>query len=137
MKNEKQLKIIMKEIIEEKPFDVFEKINNQQPQGINNVLSFLFELDRPVTAGEIANKLEVSTARVAVLLKKLIKNKFVIKYTSKLDQRITMVEITEAGKKHIENYQKNITDYLKKILTELGEDDAKELIRICNRIKKI
>lgn len=136
MKNEKQIKKLMNEIIKDKPFGVFDKINKNS-QGVNSVLSYLLELGRPATAGEIANKLEVSTARVAVLMKKLIKNKYIIKYTNSMDQRITMIELTDSGRDYIIKEKDSVTDFFKKIVDEIGVTDTKALIRICNKLKKM
>ena len=63
-------KKVVKKIIDINPFDFLDNFSKKS-QGMNSILSYLSEKQDVVTAGDLAIKLNVSTARIAVLLKKL------------------------------------------------------------------
>ncbi|MDL2300168.1 MarR family winged helix-turn-helix transcriptional regulator [Clostridiaceae bacterium OttesenSCG-928-D20] len=65
--------------------------------GMGAVLRLLSQSKEPVSAGQISEALGVSTARVAVLLKKMSAKSLITKETSEVDARITIVRLTETG----------------------------------------
>ncbi|MDE6372091.1 MAG: hypothetical protein K2L61_00955, partial [Clostridia bacterium] len=67
----KDVEFVFKTLSESRPTELNNRMNDTQA-GIGAVLKILSETDRAVTCGEIAKRMEVSTARVAVLLKKMV-----------------------------------------------------------------
>ena len=70
MATPEQVASILSQLVALHPADCFKPIDAANA-GLGAVLRLLYLADQPVTAGTISEKLHVSTARVAVLLKKL------------------------------------------------------------------
>ena len=71
MATPEQIASILSQLVALHPADCFKPIDAANA-GLGAVLRLLYLADQPVTAGTISEKLHVSTARVAVLLKKLV-----------------------------------------------------------------
>ena len=117
------------------PFD-FLNLIDKNGQGMNSILSYLKTKKEDVTAGELAIQLDVSTARIAVLLKKLEKLNMVVKRISSKDARVTIVEITQTGLKHIDEETKKSVSIMQKILEKVDPKEIEEFIRLATKIKK-
>lgn len=132
------MKNIAKKIIDKinkvNPFD-FLNLIDKNGQGMNSILSYLKTKKENVTAGELAIQLNVSTARIAVLLKKLEKCNMIVKKISPLDARVTIVEITEIGKNHIEEETNKSISIMQKILKKVDPKEIEEFIRLATKIK--
>lgn len=132
------MKNIAKKIIDKinkvNPFD-FLNLIDKNGQGMNSILSYLKTKKENVTAGELAIQLNVSTARIAVLLKKLEKCNMIVKKISPLDARVTIVEITEIGEKHIEEETNKSISIMQKILKKVDPKEIEEFIRLATKIK--
>lgn len=116
------------------PFD-FLNLIDKNGQGMNSILSYLKTKKEDVTAGELAIQLDVSTARIAVLLKKLEKLNMIVKRISSKDARVTIVEITQTGLKHIDEETKKSVSIMQKILKKVDPKEIEEFIRLATKIK--
>ena len=77
--------------------------------------------------------MQVTTGRVASALNSLEKKRYIQRKNHNTDKRKVIVYITDTGKEYIlENYKSGIT-LAEDILSNLGEDDAKELIRLIKK----
>lgn len=114
---------------------VFGKIDESQ-KGIGFVLVYLQESDHEVIAGELAKKLNVSTARIAALLRKMEKNGLIVRYRSPADARQTVVEITEEGNVYVDKMKEQILMKMELLLEKVGKEDMEEFIRISRKIKE-
>ena len=132
------MKNIAKKIIDKinkvNPFD-FLNLIDKNGQGMNHILSYLKAKKEDVTAGELAIQLNVSTARIAVLLKKLEKLNMIAKKVSSFDARVTIVTITETGLKHIDEETKKSVSIMQKILKKVDPKEIEEFIRQATKIK--
>lgn len=117
------------------PFD-FLNLIDKNGQGMNSILSYLKAKKEDVTAGELAIQLDVSTARIAVLLRKLEKLNMIVKRISPKDARVTIVEITQTGLKHIDEETKKSVSIMQKILEKVDPKEIEEFIRLATKIKK-
>jgi len=104
-------------------------------RGEIGILIYLHSTKNGVTSGTLSECLSVSTGRIASALKSLEKKEFIERhYNDPDDKRKVLVYITEAGRNFvIEGRQKGIKK-TEDILRKLGEDDAKEFVRIVKRI---
>lgn len=114
---------------------VFGKIDESQ-KGIGFVLVYLQESDHEVIAGELAKKLNVSTARISALLRKMEKNGLIVRYRSPADARQTVVEITEEGNVYVDKMKEQILMKMELLLEKVGKEDMEEFIRISRKINE-
>ena len=103
-------------------------------QGEAFVLRYIAHHGSSVLPGEIGQKMEVSSARVAVTLNNLEKKGLITRQIDRKDRRKILVEITQDGKDFAEQHQKFVLEIAANMLRLLGEEDAKEYVRITGRL---
>lgn len=110
---------------------------NNFSRGEVGVLSYLVFDKSEASAGELSEKLNVSTARIASILNSLESKEYVTRKIDSLDKRKTLVVITEKGRKLAISTKKEITNMLLKVIDEVGYDDINEYIRILKKIRNV
>ena len=105
--------------------------------GIGAVLKLLYTADTSITAGMISDRLDISTARVAVLLKKMVAKGLITKEKDPIDARVTIVKLTEYGRETIEHMWADVKAQMGKVIDEIGEDRLLEYIEINKEIRRI
>lgn len=114
----------------------FSKIDESQ-KGIGFVLVYLQEANHEVIAGDLARELNVSTARIAALLRKMEKSGLIVRYRSAVDARQTVVEITQEGCAYVDKIKEQILVRMELLLEKVGREDMEEFIRISQKIKDV
>jgi MarR family transcriptional regulator, organic hydroperoxide resistance regulator len=113
----------------------FQKKVDDLSQGERRILGYLtFFKNGGASSGELSEKLFLTTPRVASALKSLSKKGFIERNRDENDKRIVIVTITDAGKNFVMEEHEEAISMLEKTLQKLGEKDAKEFVRIINRI---
>ncbi len=97
MATREQIEVLLERLEKAPPSEHFQHIDNN-PVGIRAILKYLSETNEKVTAGKISEHLKVSTARVAVLLKKMEAKGLIEKEHDPDDGRIVIVELSGHGK---------------------------------------
>ena len=106
-------------------------------KGEMRVLSYLYQQEEPVQPGELCQILDASSARVAAVLKRLEGKGQIQRQMDTDDRRKILVCITPAGHRLVEARRGEMHNYLAEIIDRLGEDDAREGLRILARILDI
>lgn len=135
MENRKeQIDTLLKKMVEAKPFELFNQIDETN-KGMGFILGFLYKTKGDVYSIDIANALDVSTARIAVLLKKLEASELIIKSKCLCDARKIKVSLTEKGILKTEEAIEFLYSYFDKILSVVTIDEFNEFIRISEKIQ--
>ena len=100
-------------------------------------MSYLVFDKGETSAGELSEKLNVSTARIASILNSLENKKYITRKVDNSDKRKTLVVVTEKGKELAISAKKEIIDILLKVIDEVGYDDIKEYVRILQKIRNV
>ena len=95
-----------------------------------------FEKDE-ATAGELSEKLNVTTARIASILNSLEAKDYIKRTEDNKDKRKTLVVVTKKGKALAKKAKKEVIDKITKVINEIGEEEVKEYIRITLKIREI
>ena len=103
--------------------------------GIGAVLRLLYDSDEAVTAGKISEELEVSTARVAVLIRKMVSKGLITKEQDTRDARVTIVRLTDFGRQAFEETRDDIYRKTGMVIDTVGEDRLIEFISVAEEIK--
>lgn len=106
-------------------------------QGELFVLRCLDRVSEPLLPSDLSEQIQASSARIATLLNTLEKKGFIVRKIDPSDRRCILVTLTPKGKGYIEKARKRIQAKMIKLLEELGEEDAKEYIRITKHIIEI
>lgn len=83
---------------------------------------------------DLARRLEVSPASIAVTLKNLEKAGYIKKTAKKEDNRINFVELTEKGRQLVEESREFFDDLDKEMYQGFSEEERRELCNYLDRI---
>jgi MarR family transcriptional regulator, organic hydroperoxide resistance regulator len=115
----------------------FQKKVDELSHGERKILGYLTFGKNEVTSGVLSEHLNLSTPRVASALNSLAKKSFIERNKDENDKRMVIVTITDSGKRFVMEEHEEAMTMLEGILKKLGEQDAKEFVRIIKRIKEI
>lgn len=136
MANRETVEMMLVKMERSNPVDFFKSVNDLQ-MGIGAVLQILQKSQRVVTAGQISEEMGVSTARVAVLLKKMVAKGLITKEKGIMDGRVTIVKLTESGEKTASKMRQEIWRQVENIIDSIGEERVLEFIQIADEIRNI
>lgn len=118
------------------PHSLYDAMTATQ-RGMGFVLSFLENTDGDVCAGDLAEQLNVSSARIAALLNKMEQNGLISRRKSPEDKRRTLVNITPAGTCLIDGLRSQALNRVAQLLAEIGEKDLRSFIRVSRKIREV
>ena len=101
------------------------------------VLSMLAFDQNPVTAGELSEKLNVTTARIARILNSLESKQYIRRKNDRTDRRKIFVTITKKGKELADSTKKEIMDKIVQVIQEVGYDEIQTYISIVLKIRSV
>ena len=101
------------------------------------VLNYLFENSGIVHPKELSEKMSVSTARIASLLKKMEEQRLIVRLADEQDSRQVIVQLTEQGAAEIGHIRSEVLKHTAELLESLGAEDARAYIRIQEKIYRI
>ncbi|MBQ7410087.1 MAG: transcriptional regulator [Clostridia bacterium] len=102
-------------------------------QGENGVLVYLTFFDK-VSPSELSEKLNLSLPRIASILNSLENKKLVVKNLDNDDKRKSIVEITEEGRKLVDEKRKEAIGDITKVFENLNEEERKDYIRLTKKV---
>lgn len=136
MDTRENAKAFLLELHSSMPRSFYDKVVVTQ-RGIGFVLDYLEQADGEVIAGDLAKKMDVSTARVAALLRGMERSGFIMRRTSDRDARQTVVEITPAGIARVKEMREQMLDRIRVLLAQVSKEDLDTFIRISHKIKEV
>lgn len=98
------------------------------------VLDFLLKHDGQALPGKMGEAMCVSSARTAAVLNALERKGDILRLPDEADHRRVRVVLTEEGRKRIQRVHEDAHQSVKAILTELGDQDAAEFLRLLKRL---
>ncbi|MGM9664316.1 MAG: MarR family winged helix-turn-helix transcriptional regulator [Eubacteriales bacterium] len=134
MATEEQIAFVLEHMEKVKPREFFPALNESNA-GLGAVLRYLHETGGDVTAGNISDFMHVSTARVAVLLKKMMLQGLITKESAANDARITIVRLTPAGEERIGKMHDHMRTQVGKVIDKLGMERVAELMETLEEIR--
>ena len=104
----------------------------------HRILMYLSRKDTPTSQKDIAREFDISAAAVAVSIKKLESEGFILRYCDKNDSRTNIIELTEKGQDVVDK-TKNIISELDAAMFENFTDEeiagfSDYLSRLCDNI---
>jgi len=97
------------------------RLLNDSVQGQTYVIGYLSDGDKTVT--ELAEAINVSTARMAVIVNNLEKQGKVERLKSKKDKRVTIVHLTDKGYETIDCVRNFLKERIEKAIAILGQEE--------------
>ncbi len=111
-----------------------QKSINEFTKGEFAVLNFLYKSNGKAYPKELSRNMNVSSARIAAILKSLETKEFIIRTADAGDARQIVVALTEKGSCIILKKWERLIASATSILEKLGEEDTLELLRIQKKI---
>lgn len=117
----------------------FRKNNHQKKvdetlRGETFLILYVMKRGGSVLPSEISDAMNITSARVAAVLNSLEGKNLITRQIDPSDRRKILVNITEEGKEIARNHQELALGVVTRMLEKLGEQDARELVRIMNRL---
>ncbi|MDR1954767.1 MAG: MarR family transcriptional regulator [Candidatus Methanoplasma sp.] len=101
------------------------------------ILQCIRERQGKTDPSHIRDTIGVSSARVATILNSLESKGLITREIDVDDRRKIIVTLTQKGADQVEVWRKEQTERIKDFLMLLGEEDAKELVRILGRSAEV
>lgn len=106
-------------------------------KGIGFVLLYLAHTDQPVSPSDLAKRLNVSTARIAALLKKMEGRGWIQRCPSPEDGRRTILTLTPAGREKVAQMNVYMLQHAERLCQHISRHDREEFIRILHKIVEV
>lgn len=136
MATKEQIETIMVLLEDSHPAEFLKKMDASSA-GIGAVLRLLYEAEHAVTAGQISQFMGVSTARVAVLLKKMVARGYIIKESGATDARTTVVTLSDFGRETAQKMRNDMYHQVGTVIDQLGMERLIEFTTISKEISSI
>ena len=107
---------------------------SQTQRGEMAVLRLLAEENRQLLAGEISRGLGMTTSRIAAVLNSLEKKGMITRLADPRDRRRVVVALTGRGKDFCRARRKDAERDFTHLLERLGEEDARQFVRLLGRV---
>lgn len=136
MATEEQIKRLLGELKQAPPSQLFQSID-ASTAGMRAILLYLGDTDQVVTAGMVSDFMHVSTARVAVLLKKMEAKGLLEKERDPKDARKVMVRLSAQGRELAGQLHGCINDRIAAMIDQIGMERMMEFAATANEIHGI
>ncbi len=103
-------------------------------QGESFVLFYISHHEGYVIPSDISNEMGISSARIAATLNSLEKKGLIVRRIDGKDRRRILIDLTDAGREQVQEHYQMIMGITTNMLRYLGEQDAKEFIRIMQKL---
>lgn len=110
---------------------------NESQRGEPFVLHYIARHGGSALPGDISREMDVSSARIAAALNKMESKGLITRRIDTADRRKILVEITREGRDLEAKQHRVVIDETAKMLYMLGERDAREYIRIVDKMADI
>lgn len=135
MATQQEIELVWNRLQDVHPEQFFKTIDEGNA-GVGAVLKYLHEAHDSVTAGSISEYCGVSTARVAVLLRKMTAQNLIIKHGNAKDARVMMIRLSPKGEEKAKKMKLHAYEEIGAVIDRIGMDKFNEFITILNEIRQ-
>ena len=102
--------------------------------GEDAALYWLYTEDKPLFSGELSQRMELSSGRVANILNSLEKKGMIVRERNGADRRQVSVRLTEAGRKQIDSCYQECICWCENMLEKLEQKDVDTFLDLTEQI---
>ncbi|UPA32029.1 MarR family transcriptional regulator [Terrisporobacter glycolicus] len=99
-----------------------------------NILTALFESDKPLTMKEISNKIGKDKSTVTALVNKLISLGYIQKEKSISDKRVTYIKLTQNARNIEDSFNRISSQVRQTAYNNFTEEEKKEFLRLLKKL---
>ncbi len=136
MQSKEEIYDLLKRFTENMPRKLMTKMGKSNI-GIGMALCYLKEVGRPVSAGEISRHMNVSTARVAVILRTMSEKGLIVKSVDASDARKVCVGLSEAGWERYRRMTDELVGFMAEIVERVGTERMELFLQIASEINAV
>lgn len=136
MASQEQIETLLEALQKAPPSHLFQGIDSGAA-GMRAILLYLSKQEGIVTAGMVSDSMNVSTARVAVLLKKMEAKGLIAKERDPEDARKINVKLSERGQALAAQAHEQIRTHVEAIIDQIGMERLLEFAAISKEIHAI
>ncbi len=136
MATTEQIEILSERLKKAPPAECFQSFD-MSTVGIRAILKILNETDGKITAGDLSEYMQVSTARIAVLLKKMTAKGLIEKERDSADGRVVVVKLSKQGKETADSFKENLYAYIGELIDSVGMERMLEFADISSEIQAV
>ncbi len=136
MATREQIELLRGCLEESNPVEFF-KMADPRQVGMGAILTLLYEAEKTITAGMISEAMGVSTARVAVLLRKMSEKGLITKEPHARDARVTVVRLTERGEDMARKREEAALSQIGEAIDKVGMERMLEFVRTSKEIRSV
>lgn len=136
MATQEQIETLLEQLKKAPPAECFQNFDISTA-GIRAILKFLSETEETITAGKISEHMNVSTARVAVLLKKMAAKGLIEKENDSADGRVVIVKLSELGWQTAHKLTADLYAHMGEIIDKIGFEKMLEFAAISQEIRSV
>lgn len=108
--------------------------SGQLSRGEIGILMYLRHKQDGISSGDLSKAIDLSTGRVATALKGLERKEYIQRVPDPKDKRRIYVFLLEKGMEYVSEKEQKVLTKTENLLEKLGEEDAKDFVRILKRI---
>ena len=105
--------------------------------GVSFVLLYLIDNEGEVYASSISEAMNISRARVGILLNKMEDKGYISKIASDKDARIEVINLTDKGLNRCNEIKGEIVDYISIIVEKVGFNELNHFLDTACKIKNV
>lgn len=110
---------------------------HESMKGETFVLQYIALHEGDVLPSDISNMMCISSARIAATLNSLENKGLITRKIDTSDRRRILVDLTPNGKEQVKEHYQMVLKNVSRMLSVLGEYDAREYVRIIGRLSDI
>ena len=134
MISKEETAVLLKRMAQSRPKKLFHRFDDTNA-GIGCVVRYLSNVGRPVSAGEISQFMNVSTARVAVLLRKMNEKGLIVRSTDPDDARKTMISLSEECIRKVEKHKEYFLGFFSAVIERMGKERFEQFIELSEELR--
>lgn len=102
--------------------------------GQDRILIYLYKENDHILVGDLTNKLQMSTGRIANILKELERKGYILRIQQREDKRKYEVCLTKSGKNYSRDLYADMIASHKALMEQLGEADGEQFLRLSEKV---
>ena len=102
--------------------------------GQDRILIYLYKENDHILVGDLTNELQMSTGRIANILKELERKGYILRIQQREDKRKYEVCLTKSGENYSRELYADMVANHRALMEQLGETDGEQLLKLSEKV---
>ncbi len=102
--------------------------------GQDRILIYLYKENDHILVGDLTNELQMSTGRIANILKELERKGYILRIQQREDKRKYEVCLTKSGKNYSRELYADMVANHRALMEQLGETDGEQFLKLSEKV---